>query len=231
MVLNQFRKRPAQSLMKSARSFLLSASCLPVLCWLTGCSSPHFYANYYLDPKPPKLSFADLKPPAAPQPVYLVFDMYSGGTAFAEATRKLGPRVARVVEDSGLFSTLAKVGSENMARIQVSMREMAVLAGSDLRSLPDGLTSGLTGSKGAVVYQFTATYQAPGQDPVKKVFPHAVHIVEGNSPPLAESFPMTASHAMDAMVDQAMLRFLRDLQREGKLSTAPSPFLGGRLRP
>src|SRR5262245_35649636 len=112
-------KALSKILMKSPRCCsLISASCLAALFWLTGCSSPQFYANYYLDPKPPKLSVADLKPPASPQPVYLVFDMYQGGTAFAEATSKLGPRVARVVEDSGLFSKLSKVGSENMARIQ-----------------------------------------------------------------------------------------------------------------
>jgi hypothetical protein len=206
--------------MKLARN--LSSIWLALLCpvlvgGMAGCSTQQFYANYYLDPKPPKLSVADLKRPASPQPVYLVFDMYAGGTAFREATQKLGPRVARIVEDSGLFSSLSKVGSENMARIQVSMRETAVLSGTQTRNLPEGLTSGLAGSKGAIVYQFTATYQAPGQEAVKKVFPHAVHIVEGDSPQLSDSFPMTASHAMDAMVDQAMLRFLRDLQREGKL--------------
>jgi len=183
--------------MKLARN--LSSLWLAILCpvlvgGMAGCSTQQFYANYYLDPKPPKLSVADLKRPASPQPVYLVFDMYAGGTAFREATQKLGPRVARIVEDSGLFSSLTQT-----------------------RNLPEGLTSGLAGSKGAIVYQFTATYQAPGQEAVKKVFPHAVHIVEGDSPQLADSFPMTASHAMDAMVDQAMLRFLRDLQREGKL--------------
>jgi len=210
--------KPARRFLPGLPAFSLRAVLSVVLLsWVVGCSSSHFYANYYLDPKPPKLSFADLQPPASPQPVYLVFDMYAGGTAFAEATRKLGPRIARVVEESGLFSSLSKVGSENMARIQVSLRETAVMSGREMRSLPDGLTSGLTGSKGAIVYQFTISYQAPGREPFKKVFPHAVHIVEGTSPALADAFPMTASHAMDAMVDQGMLRFLRDLQREGKL--------------
>lgn len=184
---------------------------------LSACSTQQFYANYYVDPKPPKLTYSDLKRPAKPQPVYLMFDMYAGGTSFGEATRKLGPTVARVVEDSHLFSKVSKVGSENMARIQVSMKETGVLSGQETRSLPEGLTSGLGGSKGAIVYQFTATYQPPGNEPVKKVYPHAVHIVEGNSPALADVFPMTAGHAVDSMVEQVMLRFLRDLQKEGKL--------------
>jgi hypothetical protein len=203
--------RPAPS--RSSHSALLLAGCL----FLAGCSAGEFYANYYIDPKPPRLTYSDLKPPHDPKPVYLVFDMYASGSAFTEATRKLAPKIARTVEGSHLFSTVSKVGSENMARIQVSMRETAVLAGKDTRTLPEGLTSGLKGSKGAIVYQFTTTYQAPGQEAVKKIYPHAVHVVEGSSPQLADVFPLTASHAVDVMVEQVMLHFLRDLQREGKL--------------
>ncbi|HYV31586.1 MAG TPA: hypothetical protein VEO53_10835 [Candidatus Binatia bacterium] len=184
---------------------------------LAGCSTQHFYASYYVDPRPPRASYADVKAPAHPKPVYLVFDMYSAEGSFPEATRKLGRKIVRVLEDCQLFSTVSKVGSENIARIQVSMRETAVLTGADTKSLPEGLTSGLHGSRGAIVYQFTASFQAPGQELVKKVYPHAVHIVEGNSLALADVLPMTASHAVDAMVEQVMLHFLRDLQKEGKL--------------
>jgi hypothetical protein len=109
------------------------------------------------------------------------------------------------------------VGSENMARIQISMREMALLSGADAQSLPEGLTSGLTGSQGAIVYSFTATYQPPGKEAVKKTYPHAVHIVKGTNPALGDSMPMTASHAVDSVVEQVVLNFLRDLQKDGKL--------------
>jgi hypothetical protein len=189
-----------------------------LLSMLAGCSTQRFYANYYLDPKPPHVSSSDFTTPDSPQPVYLVFDMYEGTSSFPEATRKLAPKVAQTVERSGLFSGVSKVGSENMARIQVSMRETAVLSGSDAHKLPEGLTSGMTGGKGAIVYQFNASYQAPGsQAPYKRTFLHAVHIVEGTPQALADASPMTASHAVDAMVEQAVLRFLRDLQREKKL--------------
>jgi hypothetical protein len=184
---------------------------------LAGCSTPRFSASYFIDPKPPRSSHADLVAPANPQPVYLVFDMYSAEGSFPEATRQIGPKIVRILNQSGLFSSVANVGSENIARIQVSMRETAVLTGQDTKSLPKGLTSGLTGSRGAIVYSFTAYYQPPGQEAVKKAYPHAVHIVEGASPELGDAFPMTASHAVDTMVEQVMLNFLRDLQVERKL--------------
>jgi len=184
---------------------------------LGGCSTQQFYANYYLDPKPAKLSYDDLKPVANPRPVYLVFDMYSAEGSFPEATRKLAPKIVHVLDYSRLFSSVSKVGSENMARIQISMRETAVLSGQDAKSLPDGLTSGLRGSQGVIIYQFTASYQPPGKEIVKKVYPHAIHIVKGSNPALGDALPMTASHAVDAMIEQVVLHFLRDLQNEGKL--------------
>lgn len=184
---------------------------------LTGCSTQQFHASYYLDPRPPQLGAADLKPAANRQPVYLVFDMYSVQGSFPEATRKLGPKVVRTLIDSGLFSSIASVGSENIARIQVSMRETAVLSGHETKTLPAGLTSGLTGSRGAIVYSFTAYYQPPGGQAVKKVYPHAIHIVEGAGPELGDALPMTASHAVDTMVEQVVLSFLRDLQNDRKL--------------
>src|ERR1051325_1021908 len=174
---------------------------------LAGCSTQQFYANYYVDPKPPRMDYSNLKPVANPQPVYLVFDMYSAEGSFPEATRKLAPKIVRVLEDSRLFSSVSKVGSDNIARIQVSMRETAVLSGQDAKSLPEGLTSGLHGSKGAIIYQFTASYQPVGKDAVKKVYSHAIHIVDGNSPALGDALPMTASHAVDAMIEQVILRF------------------------
>src|SRR2546427_150022 len=108
--------------------FLAPAAGLALL-GLAGCLTDRFVASYYLDPKPPRVAYEDLKRSEHPEPVYLVFDMYAAGGAYPDATRKLGPKVARVVESSRLFSTVAKVGSENMARLQVAMKETAVLTG------------------------------------------------------------------------------------------------------
>jgi hypothetical protein len=184
---------------------------------LTSCSTQRFYASYYADPKPRKTSYADLQPVANRQPVYLVFDMYSSEGSFPEATRKLGPKIVNVLENSRLFSSVSRVGSENIARIQISMRETGTYSGEETKSLPPGLTSGLVGSRGAIGYSFNATYQAPGKEPVKKTYPHAVHIVHGTNPALGDALPMTAAHAVDTVVEQVVLNFLRDLQAERKL--------------
>jgi hypothetical protein len=202
-------------LLRSPRGvWMLAAFALSAL---AGCSTERFSASYYLDPKPRRASLSDLVPPANPQPVYLVFDMYSAEGSFPEATQKLGPQIVRTLKSSGLFSSVASVGSDNIARLQVNMRETAVLTGHDTASLPPGLTSGLAGSRGVIAYAFTVTYQAPGKEALKKTYPHAIHIVEGQSAALGDALPMTASHAVDTMVEQVILNFLRELQQERKL--------------
>jgi len=183
----------------------------------SGCSTQQFYASYYIDPKPARVDYSDLVPPVERQPVYLVFDMYSTDGSFPEATRKIGPKVSRVISDSRMFSSVSKVGSENMAKIQVSMRETSVLSGHETKSLPEGLSSGLAGSRGVITYSFAVQYQPPGKEAVKKVYPHAVHFVEGDTTGLGNALPMTAGHAVDKMVEQVVLSFLRDLQKERKL--------------
>ncbi len=194
---------------------LLVAAALSVA--LAGCSTMRFSTSYCVDPKPARVNYQDLKTPSNPQPVYLVFDMYSEDGSFPEATRKLAPKVVRVLKDSRLFSSVSSVGSENMASIQVSMRETTIGNSTVPGSLPAGLTSGLLGSRAAVAYEFNAAYKPPGQPPVTKTYAHAVHVLEGkNADPLVTP-PMTAAQAVDVILEQVTLKFLRDLQLSGKL--------------
>lgn len=184
---------------------------------LAGCSTGRFSATYALDPKPARVSVSDLKPVAAPQPISLVFDMHRPEGPFPEGTHRFGPKLARIIEDSKLFTTVAKVGSETMARLQITLTEVTAVSGADVAKLPAGLTSGLSGSEAAVLYMFSASFQPAGKEPVKKVYHHAIHVLNSKTGWQTNDQPMTAGQATDAMLEQLMLNFLRDLQREGKL--------------
>jgi hypothetical protein len=184
---------------------------------LAGCSTQRFVASYTVDPKPPHVEYRDLKPVAEPQQVALVFDVQNEKGLFPEATARLGPKLARVVEDSRLFSGIAKVPSATTAKLQVTLREMAVLSGDDPKKFPPGLTSNMPNSEAAVVYLFSASFQASGQSPVTKLYHHAIHVLNSKSGWIDNQPPMTASQATSVMLEQLTLNFLRDLQREGKL--------------
>jgi hypothetical protein len=184
---------------------------------LAGCSTQRFVASFTVDPKPPHVEYRDLKPVAEPQQVALVFDMQNEKGQFPEATAQLGPKLARVIEHSRLFSGIAKVPSATTAKLQISLREMAEVLGDGLKKLPPGLTSNMPNSEAAVVYLFSASFQASGQSPVSKVYHHAIHVLNSKSGWIDNQPPMTASQATSVMLEQLTLNFLRDLQREGKL--------------
>ncbi len=198
--------------MKLALPLLTVAAAL-----LAGCSTQRFVAGYAIDPKPPRTDYSDLKPVANPQPVALGFDMHQGQASFPEATARLGPKAARFIEDSRLFSSIARVPSEQTARLQITLTAMATISGSEAKPLPAGLTSGLPGSEAAVIYMFSASYQPPGKPLVRKVYHHAIHVLNSKTGWQKNDEPMTASEATDAMLEQLVLNFLRDLQREGIL--------------
>ena len=181
---------------------------------LTGCLS----RNYYVDPKPARVSFDDLPVVKSPKPVQLVFDVYSDNRPFPEATKKLAPTVLDVVTFSGLFSSIVRVGSDNMPRLQIVVTE-APLPGpgeSSSQPAPQGVSMNLPGTAGGVVYTLSGTYTLAGKTPVKMVYNHAVHVAtKGPRPEGAKR--MRAMGAVDDIVGQMTLSFLRDLHRAGAL--------------
>lgn len=206
--------RPARGVRRCPIVWILAAT--TVLPLLTGCQ--RLATSYVLDPKPSQARFDDLKAVPNPQPVLLTFDMRTAAGPFAEGTEKFAPKIARVLERSGLFSSVPQVGSESMSRIQIVLTDMAAVPAADARAMPAGLTSGLPGSEGAVLYLFTATFQPAGKEPVKKVYHHAIHVLNSKTVfPPAGTVPMTAGQATGAMVEQLTLNFLKELQGEGKL--------------
>ena len=177
----------------------------------TGCSA--LVASYTIDPKPPHVEYRDLQPVANRQQVALVFDVQTENGVFPEATAKLGPKLARVIEDSGLFSGIARVPSATTAKLQITLRDL----GDNPKNFPPSLTKNMPHSEAAVVYLFSASFQASGQSPISKNYHHAIHVLNSKSGWIDDQPPMTASQATSAMLEQLTLSFLRDLQREGKL--------------
>jgi hypothetical protein len=181
---------------------------------LTGC----LHHNYYIDPKPRRVSYDDLRLAAHPKPVQLIFDVYNENGPFPEATKKLAPKALDVVTFSGLFSSVMKVGSDNMPRLQfvLTERELPEPGAVATQPVPPTVTIGLSGTEGGVIYTLSATYQGVGQQPIKQVYHHAVHVAGGGpKPPGVKS--MRAIKAVEDVVEQMMLGFLIDLQSSGNL--------------
>jgi hypothetical protein len=183
--------------------------------WLTGCQ--RFAAHYVLDPRAPVAAYTDLKPVAKPGPVSLSFEMRRADGSFPPGYTHYAPKLARTVERSGLFSSVAQVGNDSIPRLNIVLAEMAGVSGDALKSLPPGLSTSLPGSEAALLYLFSATYETPGQPAVKKVYHHAIHVLRSGTFPPAGSSILTGNQATDALLEGLTLNFLRELQSDGKL--------------
>ena len=199
------------SLRPTLRLLLALALLAPAL---TGC----LHQNFYVDPKPKRVSFDHLRVVKDPKPVQLVFDVYNEAGPFPGATQKLAPKVLEVVTFSGLFSSIVKVGSDNMPRLQLVIT-VAPLPGKDeapTQPLPPEVSSNLPGTDGGLVYTLTGTFQPAGQPAVKKIYHNAIHVAT-NGPRPAGAKRMRAIGAVEDVVEQMLLTFLRELQTSGKL--------------
>ena len=197
------------------RSFLALPLAVALLApALTGC----LHQNYYVDPKPARVSFDDLRVTAERKPVQVVFDVYNESGPFPGATQKLAPKVLEVVTFSGLFSSIVKVGSDNMPRLQLVLTVAPLPGQGELPTtpIPPGVTTQVPGTDGGLVYTLTGTFQAAGQPAVKKTYHNAVHVAT-NGPRPAGARKMRAIGAVEDITEQMLLSFLRDLQRSGQL--------------
>ena len=75
----------------------------------------------------------------------------------------------------------------------------------------------LPGTAGGVVYTLNGTYTLAGKTPVKKVYNHAIHVATSKGPRPEGAKRMRAMSAVDDIVGQMTLTFLRDLQKAGAL--------------
>lgn len=203
----------ALALCRVAASLVFAVTCAALL---AGCV---FNRNYYVDPKPARVSFDDLPVVKSPQPVHLVFDVYNENGPFPQATQKLAPKVLEVVTFSGLFSSVAKVGSDNMANLQIVITETPLPGPGEpaTQPLPQGVTLDLPGTAGGIVYTFTGTYTPAGKPAVKKTYNHAIHVATPSGPRPSGAKKMRAMGAVDEIVEQMTLSFLRDLHNAGAL--------------
>ncbi len=181
---------------------------------LTGC----LHHNYYPDPKPARVSFDNLRLEEHPKPVQLVFDVYNENGPFLEATHKLAPKALEVVTFSRLFSSIVKVGSDNMPRLQFILTERGIPEPGEAvtQPIPPNISLGLPGTSGGVIYTLTASYQTMGKEPVKKVYNHAVHVASSGPKPEGVR-SMRALSAVEDITEQMILSFLIDLQKSDRL--------------
>ncbi len=181
---------------------------------LSGCISLHAYVDNSLgDPH-----YADLKKPADPQPVQLLFEFQSKSVANARATATLRPKVYEEVAQSGLFSKVSYEPVASGRTLSVMINNVPLTENAGAKGFATGLTFGLAGSTVSDGYVCTISYVEPGHDVVTKEVKHTIVSTIGNASGPQGLVAMSLTEAVDKVVRQMVGKGLAELDETSDLS-------------
>lgn len=195
-----------------AAGLLLVAAAL-----LGGC------ASVYVDGGTREVPVAELRKPAQPVPVQMLFDFQTKGTSNAQATAFLKEQVVKQVRDSGLFAAVGEAPVNGGALLSVTLNNVPVTDDVFTKGFVTGFTFGLVGSSVTDGYLCTVRYTPPGGgEPLVKTGRHALHTVIGASasPPANASKAENMEVGVRTMTRQLVSSVLADLAREPRFGAA-----------
>jgi len=184
---------------------------LAVATQLTGCLS----VKSYVDPAYKSLSYSDIKKPAQPIPVVLTTEFQRNGAVVPKAGKELQSAVERSLRATGVFSPTTQANGEKQAKLHLTANNVADLGEAAGKGVLTGLTFGAVGNAIADKYEFKFNYvDAQGKE-VSERYPHMILTTVGNKKaPIENVQPMSINEAFNKVVDDVVIRFSSDLQKQ-----------------
>lgn len=178
---------------------------------LVGCVSP----RSFLDPGVPAVSYADLGKRAEPLKLKLTVEFQRNGEPFPRADPILRDGAQRVLRATGL---IVPTDGEAAGSIRIVMNNIGDLDEAQAKGTKTGLTLGLAGSTVKDAYEMKVSIAADGRTAANTVIKHAMYTSVGNEtlPPGVETVPPNV--AFDRVLEQMLLRALRDMLKAGALT-------------
>lgn len=173
----------------------------------------------YVDGGLQKASLADVRKPARPTDVQLLFQFQTKGTANAKATDILKKDVDELVAASGLFATHGPDPSLSGAILSVTINNVPITDQGDAmaKGFATGLTFGLVGSAVTDGYVCTMEYLPPGAaNKVTTTSRHAIHATMG-----AKGAPPNGIKAKS--IDEAVHTMTRQIVLDGLKQLSAQP--------
>ncbi|MEB3791226.1 hypothetical protein [Acinetobacter sp. IK40] len=178
---------------------------------LTGCLS----VKSYVDPAYKSVTYSDIKRPAQPIPVVLTTEFQRNGVVIPKAGKELQSAVERSLRATGMFSPTAQLNGEKQAKLQLTANNVADLGEAAGKGVLTGLTFGAVGNAIADKYEFKFNYiDAQGKETSQR-YPHMILTTVGNKKaPVENVQPMSINEAFNKVVDDVVIRFSYDLQKQ-----------------
>jgi hypothetical protein len=201
--------------MTSNRALFIIATGIAVFV-LSGCISP----RSFVDPTYPKVTYEELKKRDQQLRLKVVAEFQRNGQHFPKVDPALRDNVERVLRGSGLI-----VPAENGpdGEIKVIMNNIADTGAAAVKGAGSGLTLGLVGTTVTDNYEMDVIITANGKTVRRSQIKHALHTAIGNTtiPESLETMPPNT--AFERVLEQSLLRVLKEMQQSGELSWLKTP--------
>lgn len=178
---------------------------------LAGCIAP----KAYVDPNYVKVTAADVKSVAKKHPAKIAVEFRSNGEPKPAVHDMLKAKVENALRSTGVLEVDPTATAFSLT---VTVNNIADTSSAASKGFMTGLTLGAAGSVVTDFYDITISYtDASGQQ--QKTYKHALHTTIGNQDaPFPNVAPTTIDAGFDAILQQVILNFVSDMQKEGKLT-------------
>ena len=185
---------------------ILLVCCVAIL---EGCISVHSY----VDPQYRRASYDDLTRVNPPYAVSLKVEYQLNGKERPKAQKSLLDHVERSLRASGVVVPYEGKG-DAVGEISVIANDVGNMGAAAAKGFGTGLTFGLVGSHVTDNYEVSIRLTLSGSV-IEKKYQHAIISTVGNAsgPPGLPAVPLAT--AINQVVDDVVLNFLKDMQTEG----------------
>lgn len=179
---------------------------------LTGCISP----KSYVDPAFSKASYNDIKAVDKKYDSLVQVEFQRNGELLPQANNEVRGHVERTLRATGVITP--NNAAENFT-IKVVVNNVADMSDAFSKGFGTGLTFGAVGSTVTDYYEIEINYTGEDGKTITENYKHALHTTIGNADAPIENVPETTPAAgFGTIVEQTILNFIADMQKQGKLT-------------
>jgi hypothetical protein len=199
-------------------AFSKSAAVLCALLFLQGCLS----TRMYVDPAGHRATYLSIRPREQPIPVTVSAEFQVNGTHKPERDSFVERRVEKVLVTTRIFMAAPTDASSPPAgALRFTLNNVGNIAAAAAKGAATGLTLGLVGSEVQDHFVLTAEYTPAGKATVSRTYEHNIYSTIGVHSELKNLTPVAPGDAGDQIIEDMVLNFLDDLQKDAVLARPP----------
>jgi len=188
------------------------------------CAAGCMSTKSFVDPSYPKVSYDEIKKKQSPLRLKLEVEFQRNGEHLPKVDAALKAKTDQVLRASGVITPVEDAGE---GQVKVIVNNIADRGAAAAKGFGSGLTFGLVGTTVTDAYEMTVTITVNGKTIERTAVKHALHTAVGNTsiPEGLEAMPPNA--AFERVLEQMILRVLRDVQSTGELTRYQPPHIAG----